>query len=541
VTFAGDDRLVTGDEAGWVTVWDLKAGKKIGGWAEHKLGVRALAGAPDGRTVASGSADTNVMVYDVPTGTRTLLFEGHTGAVWGLSFRGDSRQLASASNDRSIIIWDLPTRRRLALLRGHESSALGVAFHPGGEYLLTGGRDRTVRSWPAAEVSETRAVDVSARLHVVAFQPRGADAGEGLVALGGEKGLIGLHDTQTWKPVRRCEGMTGDVTALAFNPEGTRLAAAAGEATVLVFDPATGKEVSRLTHPARVPSLAWSGDGRVLATGTTAGQVHLWDARTWKPLGLFAAQTQYVRSLAFQPGGRLLAITGDRYGVKLCDWETGEVKQKLPEPKDVVHQSVFTPDGRHLVGVGREHSVFVWDVETGALAGGTARGRQHLAQQPRRLVQVGRQLALQPGVAALRAEVVPDQVGHPPGENLPQPAQPLFLGGPLEQSEITGDLEEGFLDEVVGVGLALQAAADLQAGQQGQVVAVQLEQLPQGRAAAGAGQAQELLRVQRHSGAHGASLTHDRNGERQASPNQARGIRKTAAPGRTSESRFCPS
>ncbi len=367
VTFAGDDRLVTGDEANWVTVWDLKDGKKLGGWAEHKMGVRALAAAPDGRTIASGGADNNVMVYDVPTGTRTFVLEGHTGEVWGLSFRGDGLQLASASNDRSIIIWDLPTRRRMARLRGHESSAFGVAFHPGGESLLTGGRDRTVRSWPAAEVSETRALDVSARLHAVAFQPRGAGARDGLVALGGERGLIGLYDTQTWKPVRRCEGITGEVAELAFNPEGTRLAAAADEATVVVFDPATGKEVARLTHEGtRVLGLAWSGDGRVLATGANGGQVHLWDARTWKPLRLFAPEPQYVQSLAFQPGGRLLAVTGSSPGVKLCDRETGEVKQTLPGPKDVLYHVVFTPDGRRLFGVGREHSVFVWDVETGS-------------------------------------------------------------------------------------------------------------------------------------------------------------------------------
>src|SRR5262249_2732206 len=154
-----------------------------------------------------------------------------------------------------------------------------------------------------------------------------------LVALGGEQGLIGLHDTRTWKPVRRCEGMTGNVTELAFNPVGTRLAASADDATVIVFDPATGKEVARLAHPAtRVPGPAWSGDGGVLATGTNAGQVHLWDTRTWKALRHFTPEPQYVRSLVFQPGGSLLAITGGTHGVKLCDWGTGEVRQTLPGP-----------------------------------------------------------------------------------------------------------------------------------------------------------------------------------------------------------------
>src|SRR6266496_4418561 len=113
----------------------------------------------------------------------------------------------------------------------------------------------------------------------------------------------------------------------------------------------------------------------------------------------------------------------------------------------------------------------------------------------RGLVQLRRQLLLEPHVAPLGAEVVAHEVGDLRGENLPKPGGELRLGAAVKAWEVTMGLQESLLNDVGRVEFALKPPADLDAGQQAQVIAVQLEQAPQCRLAAGLGVQDHLFRI----------------------------------------------
>ena len=78
------------------------------------------------------------------------MLRGHTAEVWGVAFSPDGRLLASGSADSTVRLWQVASRETLKVLRGHEGRVFGLDFSPDGSVLASGGEDRTVRLWDLA-------------------------------------------------------------------------------------------------------------------------------------------------------------------------------------------------------------------------------------------------------------------------------------------------------------------------------------------------------------------------------------------------------
>ncbi|MFD5422242.1 trypsin-like peptidase domain-containing protein [Streptomyces sp. NPDC127069] len=164
---------------------------------------------------------------------------------------------------------------------------------------------------------------------------------------------------------RRLTRHTGPVYSVAFSPDGKTLATGSSDETVRLWDTATGKEVhAPLTGTGPVQSVAFSPDGKTLATGSY--EVQVWDVATGKEVRTFLTGDTPVQSVVFSPDGKTLAAGSADQTVRLWDPATGkEVRAPLTGHSGAVYSVAFSPDGKTLATGSDHNAVRLWDTATG--------------------------------------------------------------------------------------------------------------------------------------------------------------------------------
>ncbi|HKB36844.1 MAG TPA: WD40 repeat domain-containing protein, partial [Gemmataceae bacterium] len=168
--------------------------------------------------------------------------------------------------------------------------------------------------------------------------------------------------------------LSSGVSAQSFSPDGRVLALGVGDNTIGLYDPATGKLQRQMTgRPVRVggfsltplPSVhivAFSPDGRTLASLGASNIVRLWDAKSGKELHWLMGHKDYADSAAFSPDGKMLA-TGDSNGtVRLWEVATGKERRRFVGHEDRVAALAFSPDGKLLASASLDTTALLWDV-----------------------------------------------------------------------------------------------------------------------------------------------------------------------------------
>jgi WD40 repeat protein len=261
-----------------IKLWDAATGRLIDAWYGGPGTVSSLAFSPDGRTLVSGHlvSRDNVRIWDAATGLLLTALPGHTDRVRSVAFARDGKCLATASSDGTVRLWDTGPWRERDVLRGHADTVHAVAFSPDGTALASAGNDGNVRLWDPERGSglPPRVLPTRANQMALAFSPDGT-----ALAAADTLGSITLWDLDRSAPLPPIHSDGYELRQLAFAPDGTVIAAAGIKGVIRLWDPATGQElVSLAAHRAQINGLAFSPDGSMLSSVAHDGSVRLWRA-----------------------------------------------------------------------------------------------------------------------------------------------------------------------------------------------------------------------------------------------------------------------
>jgi WD40 repeat protein/energy-coupling factor transporter ATP-binding protein EcfA2 len=412
LAFSSDGRwLATGSFDGTIYLREMDNPDRVAHVLEPGAGfILCLAFSPDGRLLAAGTGSGVGYLWEMgnPGGAPETL-SGHTDDVLALAFSRDGGSLATGSRDATVRLWDLTAPAEPVATLEQGDAVLGLALSSNGRWLATGGEDNAARLWdlqrmrgssdpslvlvhsaPVERVSfsgdsrwlATGGPGDPARLFqvedpnvepVVLAGPvtaLGFSADDRWLAIGSDHGSARLWSTDQLASQPVVVGHDDEVTAISFGPNGRLATGTAGNVTRLwsLDDPGAEPEVLEQTEVAgaeraQVETIAFSPDGRLLATGSGDRQLRLWT------LGPSGSQLLYeqpldagVNDLAFSADGDLVAIAVKDEAVLL--WDVAERSfERLEGHNAEVLSVAFSPDGLRLATGSLDGEILVWNLE----------------------------------------------------------------------------------------------------------------------------------------------------------------------------------
>ncbi|KAJ5945856.1 hypothetical protein N7454_002695 [Penicillium verhagenii] len=272
------------------------------------------------------------------------------------------RLIASASDDKTIRLWDA-TGTEWRLLKGHSQPVRAIVFSKDGRFMASASDDMTVRVWATTTGVERHVFKVNSLAYfgnTIAISPDNQ-----LIASATDR-TVKFWDINTGKERGELNGHSNLVYAVAFSPDGRLIASASADKTVRLWDVSTGMQRHVLTgHSHAVNILAFSPIGHILASASADNTVRLWSTSAGTEQYVLKGQKIKIMAITFSPDNDLIASASADGIVRLWDVTTGIERRVLKHISKWVNAIAFSPDSQHIASAS-DKTVRLWDTTTGA-------------------------------------------------------------------------------------------------------------------------------------------------------------------------------
>lgn len=291
----------------------------------HKKGVSAVKFSPDGKKIASCSADGTVKIWDAETGRHEHTLEGHLAGISTLAWSPDSKLIASGSDDKTIRLWDAETGKPHPIpFTGHHNYIYSVAFSPKGNMLVSGSYDEAVYLW----------------------------------------------DVRAARIMRTLPAHSDPVGGVDFVRDGTLIVSCSSDGLIRVWDTATGQCLKTLIHEDNAPvvGVRFSPNGKFVLAWTLDSSIRLWNYVEGRCVKTYQGHTNTKFSLggSFGVYGSqdypfAFIVSGSEDGsIWFWDVKTKTVLQRLEGHEGVVLGVDTHPSAPVIVSGGADRTVRIW-------------------------------------------------------------------------------------------------------------------------------------------------------------------------------------
>jgi WD40 repeat protein len=397
-------------ERGSLRLWNPASGELLSSVKGHADRTFGVAFSPDDSVFATSGSDASVRLWDTATGKLLLELTNSDrsgGNTRPVAFSPDGRLLASSTSQGTIQIWNLHEGGEpITIVQAHERDIASLMFNADGTQLISTGT-RRVRTGARS----SRAVSTIVAWNVAnGAQAAVYDAGE---ALDGYSALAATRDRTTLVSAHRDRYIVWDLASrqpkrtisvppgntirrtqsIALSPNGRLLAAASGhlgDNKVHLWDISTGESLlpQENSHREGVLSVAFSPDGKWIATASADNTTRLWNAATGEHVRKIDEGTGWARYIEFFPDGQRVAIgretrvvggtPGFQGEMKICRVSDGQVLQHFLTPDRVMCGTISPDGGRVAAGIGLRSfamgqpaegqiKIIVWDADLGGV------------------------------------------------------------------------------------------------------------------------------------------------------------------------------
>ncbi len=408
--FSPDGKFIAAacnDNRAWI--WNVETGSFI--QTEEQKGAWKVSFFPDGKRLAvssSSSSNPVVKIYETTTAKEILTLRGHTKRVRALDVSPDGKIIATGSQDGNIIIWNAETGaeiKRFAFATTEKGTEFqDVQFSKRGDKLAISGFEVLaifdMKTWQKKQISPEKFLDKNVLLNgwKIAFSPL-----EKTLALGTFEGNVAFLDAETLEIIRVLKLHQSNVKSLAFSADGRVLATGSWDRTVKFVDVQTGEIINELRgHFAGIHELFFSPDGKILGTASADFDINLWNSEAvsnanalltnanisasnadgnelftlsnvsgnlvhWRIADKKSVWTTAVGfkgfSMDFSPATNRLAIGENNGTISIFDSESGVPMQKSTAHNRAIFALRFSPDGRRIFAAYEDGLLKSFDAE----------------------------------------------------------------------------------------------------------------------------------------------------------------------------------
>jgi WD40 repeat protein len=379
ISFSPNNRYLATASEDIARIWEISTGKELGRMV-HNGSVNDLCFSPDGKMLATASDDQTARLWNISTLSELVKLQ-HNDSVKSVAFSPDGNKIVAASTDGTARIWNASTGQELIKVEHNHSTNLRYAsFSPSGNQFIAIDAEDYAGLWNTSTGKEL----VFAKQHL-AFRAPFSFSPDGRHLAATENEAVRVWDLITGSKLARMES-DGSIISMSFSPDGTRLATGSTDETARIWDATTGVEMIRMKLGGDVSSVTFSPDGKMLATACefrggglrTAIRdktARIWDAATGEELLRIGYDDWNSNEMAFSPDGKMLATASRDGKVSIWSSRVAGVEQACYIPA-----VVFSPDWKNMQNYSvvyfglnstlkaamKGNTVTIWNLSSGA-------------------------------------------------------------------------------------------------------------------------------------------------------------------------------